>query len=108
MPTSFPKFLLEAELALFFFFLFNRQVSIEEGEGKAQELGVMFIETSAKAGFNIKVAIMLQTHSMFIHYKLPMHLYARPHLKQTNTWTVNISSRTNYVVMKNLKHMMCT
>ncbi|KAG6521645.1 hypothetical protein ZIOFF_018770 [Zingiber officinale] len=32
----------------------KRQVSIEEGEGNAQELGVMFIETSAKAGFNIK------------------------------------------------------
>ncbi|EEE67212.1 hypothetical protein OsJ_24329 [Oryza sativa Japonica Group] len=30
------------------------QVSIEEGEGKAKDLGVMFIETSAKAGFNIK------------------------------------------------------
>jgi len=32
-----------------------RQVSIEEGEGKAKDLGVMFIETSAKAMFNIKV-----------------------------------------------------
>ncbi|XP_042441296.1 pentatricopeptide repeat-containing protein At4g14820-like [Zingiber officinale] len=32
----------------------KRKVSIEEGEGKAQELGVMFIKTSAKAGFNIK------------------------------------------------------
>ncbi|KAG8100973.1 hypothetical protein GUJ93_ZPchr0293g2870 [Zizania palustris] len=32
----------------------KRQVSIEEGEGKAKDLGVMFIETSAKAGFNIK------------------------------------------------------
>ncbi|XP_073110205.1 ras-related protein RABH1e isoform X1 [Elaeis guineensis] len=32
----------------------NRQVSIEEGEAKAREVGVMFIETSAKAGFNIK------------------------------------------------------
>ncbi|KAL9327508.1 hypothetical protein ACSQ67_002511 [Phaseolus vulgaris] len=31
-----------------------RQVSIEEGEAKARELNVMFIETSAKAGFNIK------------------------------------------------------
>ncbi|KAA3461748.1 ras-related protein RABH1e-like [Gossypium australe] len=29
-------------------------VSIEEGDSKARELGVMFIETSAKAGFNIK------------------------------------------------------
>ena len=30
-------------------------MSIEEGDGKAREFGVMFIETSAKAGFNIKV-----------------------------------------------------
>ena len=34
----------------------NRQVSIEEGDAKAREFNVMFIETSAKAGFNIKVA----------------------------------------------------
>ncbi|KAF9687638.1 hypothetical protein SADUNF_Sadunf02G0114000 [Salix dunnii] len=32
----------------------KRQVSIEEGEAKARDLNVMFIETSAKAGFNIK------------------------------------------------------
>ncbi|CAA7019839.1 unnamed protein product [Microthlaspi erraticum] len=32
----------------------KRQVSIEEGESKGREYGVMFIETSAKAGFNIK------------------------------------------------------
>lgn len=32
----------------------KRQVSIEEGEAKAQEYGVMFIETSAREGFNIK------------------------------------------------------
>lgn len=31
------------------------QVSIEEGDAKAKEFGVMFIETSSKAGFNIKV-----------------------------------------------------
>lgn len=34
---------------------FCRQVSIEEGDAKAREFSVMFIETSAKAGFNIKV-----------------------------------------------------
>ena len=33
----------------------GRQVSIEEGDAKAREFNVMFIETSAKAGFNIKV-----------------------------------------------------
>merc|ERR1719197_31475 len=32
----------------------KRQVSIEEGEAKAREYNIMFIETSAKAGFNIK------------------------------------------------------
>merc|ERR1719231_1911723 len=32
----------------------KRQVSIEEGDAKARENGVLFIETSAKAGFNIK------------------------------------------------------
>ena len=30
-------------------------MSIEEGDAKAREFSVMFIETSAKAGFNIKV-----------------------------------------------------
>ncbi|EDM18324.1 rCG39700, isoform CRA_a [Rattus norvegicus] len=37
-----------------FNFFFYRQVSIEEGERKAKELNVMFIETSAKAGYNVK------------------------------------------------------
>ncbi|KAK7252718.1 hypothetical protein RIF29_36880 [Crotalaria pallida] len=32
-----------------------RQVSVEEGEAKARDLNTMFTETSAKAGFNIKV-----------------------------------------------------
>ena len=32
----------------------KRQVSVEEGESKAQELDVMFIETSALAGHNVK------------------------------------------------------
>jgi len=32
----------------------KRQVSIEEGDSKSRDLGVIFIETSAKAGFNIK------------------------------------------------------
>jgi Ras-related protein Rab-6A len=35
----------------------KRQVSTEEGERKAKELNVMFIETSAKAGYNVKQVI---------------------------------------------------
>ena len=34
--------------------LYCRQVSTEDGENKAKELNVMFIETSAKAGHNVK------------------------------------------------------
>lgn len=33
-----------------------RQVSVEEGEAKTKEFGALIIETSAKAGFNIKVS----------------------------------------------------
>jgi len=32
----------------------KRQVKIDDGEAKATELNVMFIETSAKAGYNVK------------------------------------------------------
>ena len=32
----------------------KRQVTFEEGEKKAKELNVMFIETSAKSGYNVK------------------------------------------------------
>lgn len=32
----------------------NRQVTTEEAEQKSKELNVMFIETSAKAGHNVK------------------------------------------------------
>jgi GTPase SAR1 family protein len=42
----------------------KRQVSTEEGERKAKELNVMFIETSAKAGYNVKqVSIKSDFHS---------------------------------------------
>lgn len=36
------------------YFITSRQVSTEDGERKAKELNVMFIETSAKAGYNVK------------------------------------------------------
>lgn len=31
-----------------------RQVSTEDGEQKAKDLNILFIETSAKAGYNVK------------------------------------------------------
>jgi Ras-related protein Rab-6A len=32
----------------------KRQVGTEEGQALAKEIGVMFIETSAKAGINVR------------------------------------------------------
>lgn len=56
------SFLIIFELSLFglVWFFFSvicsrccRQVSVEEGESKAQELTMMYVETSAKAGCNV-------------------------------------------------------
>lgn len=46
----------------------KRQVSTEEGERKAKELNVMFIETSAKAGYNVK-QVCSSTIFFFIYYQ---------------------------------------
>ena len=35
-------------------FVYFSQVSVEDGENQAKEYNVMFIETSAKAGYNVK------------------------------------------------------
>ena len=57
-------------LAEFCCISWNRQVSIEEGEGKAKDLGVMFIKTSAKGRHgSVKHWGMLQK------YKLPTCLW---------------------------------
>ncbi|KAG0171093.1 hypothetical protein DFQ30_001520 [Apophysomyces sp. BC1015] len=32
----------------------KREVTVEDGEKRAKELNIMFIETSAKAGYNVK------------------------------------------------------
>jgi len=50
-----------------------RQVSIEEGDAKARDFNVMFIETSAKAGFNIKVRSPTRSRAL-IHTRLDVHL----------------------------------
>ena len=37
----------------------RRQVTTEEGDARGREAGVLFIETSAKAGFNIKARLLV-------------------------------------------------
>ena len=47
-----------------FCFYLSRQITTEEGEQRAKELNVMFIETSAKTGYNVKqVEILLSQGS---------------------------------------------
>ncbi len=63
----------------------KRQVSMEEGERKAQELNVMFIETSAKAGYNVKqvsftlITIVSFTHALPTHTHTPHTQHPPPH-----------------------------
>lgn len=45
---------------------YPRQVSIEEGERKAKELNVMFIETSAKAGYNVKQVSVCLRRALYL------------------------------------------
>ncbi|KAI9477836.1 MAG: ras family-domain-containing protein [Benjaminiella poitrasii] len=42
----------------------KRQVTVEEGEKKAKEYNVMFIETSAKAGYNVKALFRKIGHAL--------------------------------------------
>ncbi len=48
-----------------------RKVTVEEGERLAKELNVMFVETSAKAGYNVKnvstLLLLLISHILLIY-----------------------------------------
>ena len=46
----------------------EREVSVEEGEKKAREMDLMFVETSAKSGYNVKhlLRIIIQSLSKII------------------------------------------
>ena len=54
MSTSLVTSVILCVCLLFAFLYIYRQVTTEDGERKAKELNVMFIETSAKAGYNVK------------------------------------------------------
>ncbi|KAI8094795.1 GTP-binding protein Ryh1 [Thamnidium elegans] len=42
----------------------KRQVTVDEGEKKAREYNIMFIETSAKAGYNVKALFRKIGHAL--------------------------------------------
>jgi len=55
----------------------KRQVSTEEGERKAKELNVMFIETSAKAGYNVKQVVQASRTYFYLSLSLSLSLSLR-------------------------------
>ncbi|WAQ86235.1 hypothetical protein PtA15_6A867 [Puccinia triticina] len=63
----------------------KRQVSTEEAERKSKELDVMFIETSAKAGHNVKT----------LFKKIAQALPGMDSTSQANTIDVSVSPTTN-------------
>uniref|UniRef100_A0ABK0LP34 RAB6B, member RAS oncogene family n=1 Tax=Rattus norvegicus TaxID=10116 RepID=A0ABK0LP34_RAT len=60
----------------------KRQITIEEGEQRAKELSVMFIETSAKTGYNVK-QVGQHPGSGSGEGQVLAWCPALPHLKQT-------------------------
>jgi GTPase SAR1 family protein len=63
----------------------KRQVSTEDGERKAKDLSVMFIETSAKAGYNVKQVLFI--HTDFIRFTF--RFLAIPSCGRCFTWHGN-------------------
>lgn len=63
----------------------HRQVSVEEGEKKARDAGVMFIETSAKAGFNVKALFRKLALALYAHTHMHRHTHAHTHRPGTET-----------------------
>jgi len=66
-----------------------RQVSIEEGDAKAREFSVMFIETSAKAGFNIKVCCLLTRNTSANHDDCRQYLMGC-YCNFMNVWALSV------------------
>ncbi len=102
----------------------KRQVSMEEGERKAQELNVMFIETSAKAGYNVKqvsftlITIVSFTHALPTHthtphtqHPPPTHTHTHSYLGELplhyREWRAHKRSRTEMIVSLLLLSVQC-
>ena len=50
----------------------KRQVSVKEGEKKAREMDLMFVETSAKSGYNVRHLFRRVAQSLSIIVNVPM------------------------------------
>ena len=83
----------------------KRQVSVEEGEDRSSKEGIMFIESSAKAGFNIKALFRKLANA------LPGMESAQTSQPATNCKSYALlltSYMTNFCVTIIISHMMST
>lgn len=86
----------------------KRQVSTEEGERKAKELNVMFIETSAKSGYNVKqlfrrVAAALPGMDLCEYIEIPFQTLNSCHAKIEKIQIIH----KLYIFMSCLSHIQC-
>jgi hypothetical protein len=68
-------------------------VSTEEGERKAKELNVMFIETSAKAGYNVKQLFRCVTIISVTLPSLFLFLFLKPGCPYVDTKMISLTFR---------------
>ncbi|KTG03186.1 hypothetical protein cypCar_00000464 [Cyprinus carpio] len=85
----------------------KRQVSVEAAEKKARELGVMYIETSAKAGYNVKQVVLLSVCICSLNPPNPPPLRSSRQItteggeqraKELNVMFIETSAKTGYNV----------
>ncbi|KAJ7324971.1 hypothetical protein JRQ81_017991, partial [Phrynocephalus forsythii] len=67
----------------------KRQITIEEGEQRAKELNVMFIETSAKTGYNVKQTSFMGMLTSF--FSRTWHLPTLPKVPKPGSMTMGFT-----------------
>ncbi|XP_075793329.1 ras-related protein Rab-6B isoform X1 [Pelodiscus sinensis] len=86
----------------------KRQITIEEGEQRAKDLSVMFIETSAKTGYNVKQLHQCEFSPM--NKALPIGLGGDPRVEGTHLSAPSLASPaldfTSVAVLSRIKYRL--
>lgn len=86
-------------------------MSLEEGEKKAKDLSVMFIETSAKAGYNVKqVTLIIKPIHTYYFALSPSAEYCSQHVSTSVSLSAAISQNAPnilYMIPVAVSHSFC-
>ena len=108
MSTSLATSVILCVCLLFAFLYIYRQVTTEDGERKAKELNVMFIETSAKAGYNVKQVCFKcfiwrgNYNNDYNSYNLNNMEILKMELWESSSWFWNQSENSYFCLQKKL------